>query len=105
MNAIASERLATVGERREARNDLPAAAPAESLAGRALRILIPVVMLLLLLIAWQAYVTIAETLHYILPSPTRIAQALAEDWATLLGSLWVTLKITFSALAIAVFGG
>ncbi len=103
MTAIESRRPGT--ERQGAENELPTPTPAESLAGRAVRILIPVTMLVLLLLVWQAYVTIAETPHYILPSPVRIAQALGTDWATLLPSLWVTLKITFSALAIAIVGG
>jgi len=90
---------------RDAGNELPAPPPGESLTGRAVRILIPVAMLLLLLVVWQVYVTVAQTPHYILPSPLRIAQALATDWPTLLPSLGVTLKITFSALAIAVCGG
>jgi NitT/TauT family transport system permease protein len=80
-------------------------APGEAVAGRLLRIFVPVLMLLLLLVVWQAYVTINDTPHYILPSPVRIAQALATDWPTLLPSLWVTLKLTFSALAIAIVGG
>jgi len=92
-------------ESHAAENELPSPPPAESRTGRAIRILIPVAMLVLLLVVWQAYVTIAETPHYILPSPVRIAQALATDWPTLLPSLGVTLKITFSALAIAIFGG
>jgi NitT/TauT family transport system permease protein len=78
---------------------------AEGVAGRALRILMPVAMLLLLLAVWQVYVTVNETPHYILPSPMRIAQALATDWPTLLPSLGVTLKLTFMALAIAIVGG
>jgi NitT/TauT family transport system permease protein len=78
---------------------------AEGVAGRALRILMPVTMLLLLLAVWQVYVTVNETPHYILPSPMRIAQALATDWPTLLPSLGVTLKLTFMALAIAIVGG
>ena len=43
--------------------------------------------------------------HYILPSPVRIAQAFGTDWPILLPALLVTLKITFSALAIALVGG
>jgi NitT/TauT family transport system permease protein len=82
----------------------PVPAPQSSTA-RALRILVPVGMLVLLIVVWQAYVTVNSTPHYILPSPLRIARALATDWPTLLPSLWVTLKLTFSALAIAIVGG
>jgi NitT/TauT family transport system permease protein len=82
-----------------------AAAPAVSLTERALRILVPVAMLALLLIVWQVYVTVNNVPHYILPSPIRIAVAMATDWPILVAALIVTLKITFSALAIALVGG
>jgi NitT/TauT family transport system permease protein len=82
-----------------------AAAPAASLTDRVLRILVPVAMLALLLIVWQVYVTVNNVPHYILPSPIRIAEAMATDWPILVAALVVTLKITFSALAIALVGG
>lgn len=82
-----------------------AAPPGASGAERALRIAVPVAMLVLLLAVWQVYVVAAEVPHYILPSPVRIAQAMATDWPVLLPALLVTLKITFLALAIALFGG
>lgn len=85
---------------------LIAAAPSgASGAERTLRIAVPVAMLALLLAVWQVYVVAAEVPHYILPSPVRIAQALVTDWPVLLPALLVTLKITFIALAIALFGG
>ena len=86
-------------------SDLPAAAPAASVVERVLRILVPVAMLVLLIAVWQAYVTINNVPHYILPSPLRIAEAMATDWPILFAALFVTLKITFSALAIALVGG
>jgi len=81
------------------------AAPRESAGSRALRIVVPTGMLVLLLVIWQLYVTVAHVPHYILPSPTRIAQALWSDWPVLGASLLVTLKITFTALALALAGG
>jgi NitT/TauT family transport system permease protein len=74
-------------------------------AERTLRVAVPLAMLLLLIGTWQVYVTVAEVPHYILPSPWRIAQALYTDWGVLLPGLYVTLKITFIALAIALAGG
>lgn len=82
-----------------------AAAEGGGLAGRLTRILVPVGMLVLLLVAWQAYVTLAKVPHYILPSPERIWQAFLEDHQMLLRSLLVTLKTTFLALAIALASG
>jgi len=72
---------------------------------RILRVLIPVAMLLLLIAAWQAYVTINDVPHYILPGPASVAQALIADWSILGEALLVTLKITFLALVLALIGG
>jgi NitT/TauT family transport system permease protein len=85
-------------------NDI-AAAPAISQGERALRIVVPAGLLGLVLVAWQVYVTVYNVPHYILPSPIRIAQAMATDWPILVAALMVTLKTTFSALAIALVGG
>ncbi|MBX9907263.1 MAG: ABC transporter permease [Beijerinckiaceae bacterium] len=43
--------------------------------------------------------------QYILPGPILIGQTLIADWGTLSSSLWITLKITFMALAAAVIVG
>ena len=79
--------------------------PGGSLAERSLRIAMPIAMLVLLLVVWQVYVVAAAVPHYILPSPIRIARAMATDWPILLPALLVTLKITFLALGIALVGG
>ena len=87
----------------------PAAEDAQAeggkLGGRLVQAAIPIVMLALLLGAWQAYVVLANVPHYILPSPTQIAAAFGEDHSTLLRALWVTLQTTFLALAIALVTG
>jgi len=72
---------------------------------RALRILIPVVMLAIVVIGWQAYVTIADVPHYVLPSPLRIAESLVSDWDILGRALLITLRTTFLALILALIGG
>ncbi len=86
-------------------DEAPRPPPAESRGEHFARIAIPVGMLVLLLVAWQVYVDVAHVPHYILPSPLRIAQAFGTDYPILLPALLVTLKITFSALAIALVGG
>ena len=88
----------------EAEGQAAAAAANGSVAARVARILVPAAMLLLLVAAWQIYVTAAEVPHYILPSPVRVAQAMVEDWPILSRALLVTLQITFMALAIAIAG-
>jgi NitT/TauT family transport system permease protein len=80
-------------------------APGPGFTARLLRVVVPLAMLLLLLVAWQAYVTIAKVPHYILPSPTRIAQSLATDWPILGKALLITLRTTVLALILALLGG
>lgn len=75
------------------------------LAARVSRIAIPVAMLALLIGAWALYVWAFNVPHYILPSPLRVAEALVTDWPILAPALVVTLRITFTALAIALVGG
>lgn len=69
------------------------------------RILAPIVIGVLALALWEGLVRVNNVPSYILPGPLLVAQTLAEDWATLSTSLWVTLKITFMALAAAVIVG
>ncbi len=77
----------------------------ESIAGRAARLAIPIAMLVLLIVAWQVYVTAAHVPHYILPSPLRIGEAFVTDWPILGKALLVTLRTTFLALGIALVTG
>jgi NitT/TauT family transport system permease protein len=70
-----------------------------------LPILLPILVGLCFLVGWEMLVRLAELKVYILPGPLRIAAKLVEDWATLSDSLMVTLRITFSALLLAVIGG
>ena len=68
-------------------------------------IIAPLVIGILMLIAWEAVVRIKEIPAYILPGPLLIAQTLWSDWGTLSGSLLITLRITFAALIAAVVVG
>ena len=70
-----------------------------------MRVLAPVAVAALVLTAWQIAVVAYDVPPYIVPSPVRIAQAMIEDRALLLGSLWVTAQIALTALAIAVVAG
>jgi NitT/TauT family transport system permease protein len=79
--------------------------PGESLAARVARLAVPTAMLVLLIVVWQIYVTVANVPHYILPSPLRIAQAFVTDWPILGKALIITLKTTFLALLIALVSG
>jgi NitT/TauT family transport system permease protein len=79
--------------------------PSTPMSEKVLRIAVPVAMLIIALVIWQAYVMVSGTPKYILPSPIDVATALYTDWPTLLPSLGVTLVITFEALALALIGG
>jgi NitT/TauT family transport system permease protein len=70
-----------------------------------LELTFPTLALLLALLAWELTVRLAEVPTYILPAPSLIIITLFKDWGTLSGSLLVTLRITFEALAAAVLGG
>ncbi len=83
----------------------PPAAPGTGVLERALRICVPVGMFLLAVLAWHLYVAVNEVPQYILPGPIVVARALWNDWSTLFPALLVTLRITFTALALALVGG
>ncbi len=73
---------------------------------RGLRLAAPIAIGIVFLAAWEATVRLRGIPPYILPAPTAIAQSLWTDGPSLLGSLWVTLRITLAALAAAaLFGG
>ena len=74
--------------------------------GLALRVAAPLAVGLAFLALWQGIVRIEAIPPYILPGPVAIAAALWRDGPSLLGSLLVTLRITFAAFAAAaVLGG
>ena len=69
------------------------------------KFLMPVLVMVLLLVAWDRVVVWNNIPKYILPGPGLVAQTLVKDWATLFPSLLVTLKITLLGLTVAVIGG
>ena len=72
---------------------------------RALRVLLPVVVLALVLAGWQATVDFNQIPPYILPAPSLIFSTLILDGALLTHSLWVTLVTTFEGFLLAAVGG
>ncbi|MEP1765180.1 MAG: ABC transporter permease [Sulfitobacter sp.] len=69
------------------------------------RWLLPIIVIVLTIVAWDRFCVINEVPHYVIPRPGRVLDALIEDWALLVSSLGATLLITFSALTIAIIGG
>jgi NitT/TauT family transport system permease protein len=72
---------------------------------RALRIVLPIVVLAIGLAIWQAVVRIEDIPPYVLPSPGLILRTLVNDWALLFQSLLVTLTTTIEGFLLAVVGG
>lgn len=72
---------------------------------RLINIALPVTIFLLAIAGWEGLVRAREIPPYILPAPSLIAATMIKDWAILSASMWVTLKITFSALLLAIAGG
>lgn len=76
-----------------------------SRAALVLRIVVPLITLGLAVLAWHLIVLFNDIPHYILPSPADVSESLYEDWPTLYPALLVTLRITFTALILALIGG
>jgi NitT/TauT family transport system permease protein len=72
---------------------------------RIVRIVLPIVVLVLVAVLWEALVKIEDIPIYVLPSPGRILRTLVEDWALLLQSLAVTLTTTIEGFLLAAVGG
>ena len=72
---------------------------------RLARIVAPLMVGFLFLAAWEAFVRLEAVPVYVLPGPLLVAETLWRDGASLLGSLFVTLRITVAALAAAVILG
>lgn len=70
-----------------------------------LRIAIPLAILAAVIAVWDWYVVANDIKPYILPRPGLVVEALIKDWPTLAPALLVTVKITFSALFLALAGG
>ncbi|MEQ9518780.1 MAG: ABC transporter permease [Parvibaculum sp.] len=68
-------------------------------------VLVPLLVGVGLLGFWEFAVTASGTPEFILPSPSRIAAALTENFSSLIQSAWVTLRITLLAFALATLGG
>ena len=68
-------------------------------------ILAPILVGILIIGLWEWVVRYKNIPSYLFPGPLVIAQTLEQDWHTLSGALWITLRITFAALIAAVSVG
>jgi NitT/TauT family transport system permease protein len=69
------------------------------------RIVAPILLGVLSLLAWQWLVAFYEVPPYILPAPSVIGEVMLREWASLQVALLVTLKITAMALVAAIVLG
>lgn len=69
------------------------------------RIAAPLTVGIILLLAWELTFRELNIPIYLVPKPSDIAQAFMQHGAMLFGSLWVTLKITLLAFALAILIG
>ncbi|CAL8975650.1 ABC transporter permease subunit [Rhodoplanes serenus] len=72
---------------------------------RVLGVVMPVTVGIVMLALWEGLVRYYEVPRYLVPSPFLVAETLVEKWPLLLGSLLVTLKVTFMAFFLAVLIG
>jgi NitT/TauT family transport system permease protein len=70
-----------------------------------LRTTVPFAVIGTLIAIWELYVILSGVPPYILPGPGAVAAAFVNDWDTLAPALWVTTKITFISLMLALIGG
>ena len=82
-----------------------AAASARERRERALRLILPIVVLVLGLAVWELVVRLKDIPPYALPGPGLILRTLKTDWAVLSESLLVTLTTTFEGFLLAAAGG
>jgi len=69
------------------------------------RILLPVLVAVVVLAAWQWWVVAFEIPIFLVPSPLDVAKTLVKDWPLLAGALWTTVKITLSAFVASMLLG
>jgi NitT/TauT family transport system permease protein len=72
---------------------------------RLFRYLVPALLGVLVLVAWQTLVRHFQVPTVVLPAPSDIAAAFGDNFWSLLGSLWTTLRVTVEAFVLAVVGG
>jgi NitT/TauT family transport system permease protein len=72
---------------------------------RALHLLLPLVLGVVLLALWEGIVTVRHIPPYVLPAPSAIARAFFDNFSTLMASLWSTLTVTLEGFLAALIAG
>jgi NitT/TauT family transport system permease protein len=66
---------------------------------------LPLTVVIMTLLLWNWFSNSTSTRGMIFPAPPKVWARFIADYQMLFASLWVTLKITFMALSIAIIGG
>ncbi len=70
-----------------------------------MRVAVPLLLGVSLLVLWEVLVAALAVPKFVLPAPSLIGRSLVADFPSLMGSLWITLRITLMAFVLAVFAG
>ena len=74
-------------------------------SSRLMRVLVPIAVGVAFLFIWEGSVRYFGVREFLLPAPTRIVESLIDNFGSLMGSLWITLRITIAAFFLACVGG
>ena len=74
-------------------------------SSRSMRLLVPLIVGLVFLGFWELLVRASDIPPFVLPAPSVIAESLAQNFGSLMTSLWATLRVTLAAFLLAVVGG
>jgi NitT/TauT family transport system permease protein len=85
--------------------DAPAKDEPRPRMDRALRVLLPIVVLAVSILIWELVVHVGNIPPYVLPGPWLVFSTLVSDWAILSAALVVTLITTLQGFLLAVVGG
>ncbi|MGE0255462.1 MAG: ABC transporter permease [Alphaproteobacteria bacterium] len=72
---------------------------------RFVRTAVPVAVGIVFIALWEWACTAFEVPKFVLPAPSLVVAALADNFMSLMASLWVTFRVTVSAFVVAVASG
>jgi len=72
---------------------------------RFVRVAVPLAVGILFIALWEWACHAFEVPKFVLPAPSLIVAALADNFTSLMGSLWITFRVTVSAFVVAVASG
>src|SRR5262245_45936957 len=99
------DRAAAKTQRTALRGRAGLRAPSPRAPERVLRVALPIIVLVLGLLVWEAAVRIENIPAYVLPPPTLVLKTLVNDWPVLGWSLASTLTTTLEGFLLAAVGG